>query len=77
MPVCFWGLGAPRPSTLPALLISPLLLGLGALGVLGWRGARTQAPPRALPVTRRTTRAFRFTWQMVPEGFCASAASGH
>jgi len=76
MPVCFWGLGAPRPRTLPALLVSPLLLGLGALGVLGWRAARSQTSVRAPPVTRRPTRAFRFTWQM-PEEFCASAASGH
>ena len=76
MPVCVWGLGAPRPRTLPALLISPVLLGLGALGVLGWRAARPPPPVRVLPVTRRTTGVFRFTWQM-PEEFCASAASGH
>ena len=66
MPVCFWGLGAPRPRTLRALVLSPLLLGLGALGVLGWRAAqgRPAAPQRA--VTPRAQRAFRFTWQMGP-----------
>lgn len=74
MPVCFWGLGAPRPQTLPALLVSPLLLGIAALGVLGWRAARAQAPARVLPVTRRFRETFRFTWQ-IPEEFCASAAS--
>lgn len=77
MPVCFWGLGAPRPRTLRALLLSPLLLGLGALGVLGWRAAQVRAAPERIPpVTRRTQRAFLFTWQM-PGEFAASAASGH
>jgi hypothetical protein len=77
MPVCFWGLGAPRPRTLRALVLSPLLLGLGALGVLGWRAAQVRAAPeRSRPATRRAQRAFRFTWQM-PGEFAASAASGH
>ena len=83
MPVCFWGLGAPRPRTLRALLLSPLLLGLGALGVLGWRAAQTrgQAPAglAPAPVPRRSVRAFRFTWQLGSDvdELSASAASGH
>ncbi|MBF5041821.1 hypothetical protein FGE12_05420 [Aggregicoccus sp. 17bor-14] len=83
MPVCFWGLGAPRPRTLRALLLSPLLLGLGALGVLGWRAAQARAVAPAAPgpdaAPRRAARGFRFTWQMGSDvdELSASAASGH
>ena len=77
MPVCFWGLGAPRPRTLRALVLSPLLLGVCALGVLGWRAAQVRAAPEPVrPPQRNTQPHFRFTWQM-PEEFAASAASGH
>jgi hypothetical protein len=77
MPVCAWGLGAPRGRTLRTL--GPMVLGLGALGVLGWRAAQVRGAAPQGPAPRRRAdgkQPFRFTWQM-PEEFAASAASGH
>ncbi|NMO14818.1 hypothetical protein HPC49_00800 [Pyxidicoccus fallax] len=72
------GLAAPRPRRLRALAFGPALLGLTALGVLGWRAAQARIrPSRKVPAPGRDTKApFNFTWQMSEE-ITASAASGH
>jgi hypothetical protein len=76
MAVSSCGLGAPRPRRRRALALAPALLGLSALGVLGWRAAQACKPRVKALAPARSLATFAFTWQLNEE-FAASAASGH
>lgn len=76
MTVSSCGLGAPRHRGMRALAFVPALLGLSALGVLGWRAAQACKPRAKALAPARSQAPFAFTWQLSEE-ITASAASGH